>query len=293
VTTFRDLFSQYRRLGQLAPPGTLLPVVAEQSRALADLATRSGTRTRSEVLTLSARHAEFAGWMAQEAGDDAAALDWTDHAVQLSEQAGDRDLAAYALTRRALISYYRGDAATTVALASGACSERLPPRIRGLAAQHMAQGHALAGDHDACLRLLDSARTLLDADRPEPTTPQLGATHLSDPITMITGWCLLDLGRPKQAAAILDTACMKLPSHALRTQARYGIRRALAHARSGEVEHACAITRELLPAVRASDSATIRLDVRRLARTLARFRGSPTVAALSPDLTAALHSSLG
>jgi hypothetical protein len=228
--------------------------------------------------------------MAQEAGDDTAALRWTDDAVRLAEEAGDRDLAAYALTRRALISYYRGDATDVIALASGACSSRLPVRIRGLAAQHVGQGHALAGDHVACLRHLDQARSLLDADRPDAALPQLGATHLVDPITVITGWCLVDLGRPREAAAVLDEACARLPAHALRTQARYGIRRALAHARSGGVEHACAITRDLLPAVRAADSATIRLDLRRLARTLARFRTSPAVAELSPGLTAALHT---
>ncbi|MFF4525746.1 helix-turn-helix domain-containing protein [Streptomyces bluensis] len=293
LVTCRDLFHQYRRLGQVSPPITLLPALAEQTRALGDLAAHSEAGTRSALLNLSARYAEFTGWMAQEAGDDEAALSWTKRAVGLAEEAGDRDLASYALTRRALISYYRGDAAETISLASTARSPRLPVRIRGLAAQHEGQGHALAGDYDACLRDLDRARALLDADHPDPATPQLGATHLSDPITMITGWCLLDLGRPRQAAAVLDEACARLPVHALRTQARYGIRRALAHALSGEVDHACAIARELLPAVRAADSATIRLDLRRLARTLARFRSRPAVAELSPDLTAALHTSLG
>ncbi|KOU74472.1 hypothetical protein ADK57_07580 [Streptomyces sp. MMG1533] len=289
LSVSRDLFDQYRRLGQLSPPGALLPVLAEQTRALGDLAARCGARTRPGLLNLSARYAEFVGWMAQEAGDDAAALGWTDDAVRLAEEAGDPDLAAYALTRRALISYYRGDAADAISLASAACSPRLPVRIRGLAAQHVGQAHALAGDRAACLRHLDQARTLLDADRPDPATPQLGTTHLVDPITMITGWCLVDLGRPREAAAVLDEACTRLPAHALRTRARYGIRRALAHARSGEVDHACALIRDLIPAVQTADSATIRLDVRRLARTLARFRNSQAVADLSPVLTAALH----
>ncbi|MFF0464205.1 helix-turn-helix domain-containing protein [Streptomyces mexicanus] len=292
LATYRDLFAQFRRLGQLSPPSTVLPVLAEQTRALRDLAERCVGRTRSGLVNLSARHAEFAGWMAQESGDDEAALSWTEHAVRLADTAGDRDLAGYALTRRALISYYHGDAAGTISLASGALSPRLPARIRGLAAQHVGQGHALAGDHTECLRHLEQARALLDADRPDPQSPQLGATHLDDPITMMTGWCLLDLGRPREAAELLDTSCERLPAHALRTRARYGIRRALAHARAGEVEHACALARELLPAVRAADSATIRLDLRRLSRTLARFRAVPAVAAFSPDLTAALHPSV-
>ncbi|MFE1296710.1 helix-turn-helix domain-containing protein [Streptomyces sp. NPDC058733] len=288
----RDLFAQFRRMGQLSPASTLLPVLAEQTRALRDLAGNCTGGTRSGLLQLSARHAEFAGWMAQESGDDEAALAWTDQAVCIAEEAGDRDLAAYALTRHALIRYYQGDAAGTISLASGALSAGLPTRIRGLAAQHVGQGHALAGDHASCLRHLDHARELLAADRPAPHTPQLGTTHVDDLITMITGWCLLDLGRPRQAAALLDKACGRLPAHALRTRARYGVRRALAHARNGEVEHACVLVRDLLPSIRAADSATIRLDLRRLSRTLARFRTVPAVSELSPDLTAALHAPL-
>ncbi|MFM9367653.1 helix-turn-helix domain-containing protein [Streptomyces sp. Da 82-17] len=289
LETSRILFDQHRRLGQLSPPGVVVPVLTEQAQALRRLAEHCGERTGAGLLNLSARYAELAGWMAQEAGDDAAAVRFTEHAVQVAGAAGDGDLAAYALVRRALISYYRADAKETITLAEGVDNRRLPPRIRGLAAQHLAQGHALLGDHDACMRHLDTSRALLEQDRPDPGVPVLGSTNLRDPVTMITGWCLLDLGRPRRAADVLDAACAALPPHALRNQARYGVRRALAHAVGGEIDHACAIARPLLPAVRAVDSATIRLDLRRLARTLTRFRKHPAVVELSPDLTAALH----
>jgi transcriptional regulator with XRE-family HTH domain len=290
VASSRALFDQYRHLGQLTAPGVLLPALAEQTRAFCGLADRSGPRTKAALLNLTSRYAEFAGWMAQEAGDDDAALRWTDHAVGLAEAAGDHDLAAYALVRRGLISYYQGDAADTIVFADSARSGRLPTRIRGLATQQLAQGHALAGDYSSCLRHLDRARELLDADRPDPVLPVLGASHLTDPITMITGWCLVDLGRPREAAALLDKACATLPPQALRTQARYGVRRSLAHTLAGEVERACSVVRPLLPAARSADSATVRLDIRRLARALARFRAVPAVAELSPDLTASLRS---
>ncbi|WP_349017409.1 transcriptional regulator [Streptomyces cavernicola] len=289
LETSRALFGQHRRLGQLSPPGAVVPVLTEQARSLGRLTEHCGERTANALLNLSARYAEFAGWMAQESGDDEAAVRLTEHAVHIAAAAGDRDLAAYALVRRALISYYRGDATDTITLAEGAVNRRLPPRIRGLAAQHLAQGHALRGDHSACMRRLDASRELLQQDCPDPTVPVLGTTNLRDPATMITGWCLLDLGRPREAAALLEKACADLPAHALRNQARYGVRRALAHAAAGEIEHACAVVRPLLPAVQAVDSATIRLDLRRLSRTLTRYRKHPSVVDVSPDLTAALH----
>ncbi|MDQ8703249.1 helix-turn-helix transcriptional regulator [Streptomyces sp. LHD-70] len=289
LETSRALFDQHRLLGQMSPPSAVVPVLTEQARSLRRLAQHSGDRTGAALLNLSARYAELAGWMAQESGDDTAAVRLTEHAVQIAAAAGDRDLASYALVRRALISYYQGDAQDTVALSEGVANRRSPPRIRGLAAQHLAQGHALMGDHSASMRQLDASRALLEQDRPDPALPVLGPSGLQDPVTMITGWCLLDLGRPREAATLLDAACAALPPHALRNQARYGVRRALAHAIGGEIEHACAVVRPLLPLVRAVDSATVRLDLRRLSRTFTRFAKHPAVVELSPDLTAALH----
>ncbi|MEW2398374.1 helix-turn-helix transcriptional regulator [Streptomyces sp. NPDC046862] len=291
TSAYRELLAQYRRIGQMSPPGALLPALAEQTRALQTLSARSDARTGRNLLALSARFAEFTGWMAQEAGDDAAALRWTDHAVDLAAASGDEHLAQYALVRRALISYYRGAATETVDLVDAALSDRLPPRIRGLAAQRRAQGHALDGDYDACMRGLDQARALLARATAEASTadaPVLGSTHLDDPVSMITGWCLLDLGRPGQAAAVLDEQCARLPVGALRTRARYGARHALAHAMAGEIEHACELTADLLATTTAVGSATIATDLRRLSRALSRHASRPACRAIAPQLTAAL-----
>ncbi|MEU7577798.1 helix-turn-helix transcriptional regulator [Streptomyces sp. NPDC041068] len=282
------LFEQYRRLGQMSPANAVLPGLAEQMDSLCALAARTGPRTAQKLRGLAARYAEYAGWMAEESGDDRAALRWTDHAVDLADTAGEHDLASYALVRRALITYYQGNSADTIALAAGARSPRLPRRIRGLAAQREAQGHALAGDYDSAMRALDSARDLLASAASDTGTPALGTTHLGNPADMITGWCLVDLGRPREAAEHLDRECARIPGHALRTQARYGVRRALAHAAAGELDHACELTGRLLRTTDCVGSATIAADLRRLERTLARHPRRPAFLAISPRLTAAL-----
>jgi len=182
-----------------------------------------------------------------------------------------------------------GDAAGTVALARRAQSSELPPRIRGLAAQREAQGHALAGNEADCLRSLDRARELLASDDAHHgAEPVIGTSHVSDPAAMSSGWCLHDLGRPKAAAEVLDREYSRLPPHALRTRARYGFRRSLAHAASGEVEHACTIAGDLLGVLPAVPSATVNSDVRRLARELSRFRSSRAVRDLQPALARVL-----
>lgn len=288
----RSQFDQYRRLGQVVGPSLLLPTLIAQTHTLRELSTRTGARTRQELLRLAARYAEYIGWLVQETGDDHAALWWTRRAVDLAEAGGDHDLAAYALVRRALITFYREDAEHTIELARQAQRSAAPPRIRGLAAQREAQGHALAGDYDACMRCLDRARILLADCAPASAAPVLGTTNLSDPAAMITGWCLHDLGRSREAAELIDAQMGQVPPHALRTRVRYGVRRALAHAMAGEIDHACRLSADLLYDARAVGSATVALDLRRLARTLSRHTRNPSVRAITPDLSTTIHMAL-
>lgn len=290
LPSFRAQFDQLRHLGQSTAPKALLPLLENQTRTVAGLAAGAPAASRAPALLLASRFAEFTGWMAQEAGDSSSALGWTGEAAELARAGGDQHLGSYALVRRALVTLYGGDAASTIALAHQAQSSELPPRIRGLAAQREAQGHALVGDELNCFRSLERARELLNSDdaRRSGAEPVIGTTHVSDPAAMTTGWCLHDLGRPKAAAEILDRECRRLPPHALRTRARYGFRRSLAHAASGEVEHACTIAGELLAVMPAVPSATVNSDVRRLARELSRFRGSRAVRDLQPALARVL-----
>jgi len=117
VQIFADQFAQLRQLGQQMPPEFVLPMLISQVSALQRIGRESHGRTRSASFTLGARCAEYAGWMAQEAGQNPAALWWTDLAVRLAAEGGDTELAAYSLVRRALIALYSGDALETIELA--------------------------------------------------------------------------------------------------------------------------------------------------------------------------------
>ncbi|MFF3285629.1 helix-turn-helix domain-containing protein [Streptomyces sp. NPDC003023] len=280
----RSLFTQYRRLGQSVEPGFLLPGLIAQTHTLRELSAHADDDTRQDLLALGSRYAEYVGWLMQETGDENAALWWTQRAVDLASAGGDRALGGYALVRRALITMYQDDAVQTVALAQRAQSGTLPPRIRGLAAQREAQGHALAGDRDSCLRALDRARTLLARQDGGIDTPVIGSMHLPDSVGMVTGWCLVDLGRPGEAAEELDRQLALVSHDAVRTQVRYGVRRALAHASNGEIDHACSLVTPLLDGVVAVRSATVTIDLRRLARLLARHSDRVAVRRLAPRL---------
>lgn len=280
----RSLFTHYRRLGQSVEPGYLLPGLIAQTHTLRELSVHVDDGTRRDLLALGSRYAEYVGWLMQETGDEHAALWWTRRAVDLAASGGDHALGGYALVRRALITLYQDDAAQTIALAQRAQSDTLPPRIRGLAAQREAQGHALAGDRDACLRALDRARRFLVRNDGGAETPVIGSMHLPDSVGMVTGWCLVDLGRPREAAEELDRQLALVARDAVRTQVRYGIRRALAYASDGEIDHACAVAEPLLDGVVTVRSATVTIDLRRLARLLARHPTHAAVRRLAPRL---------
>ncbi|MEX5637849.1 transcriptional regulator [Parafrankia sp. FMc2] len=288
VAVFQTLFENYRRLGQSVGPGVVLPALIAHTNTLRELSVHAAPRVRCELLRLGSRYAEYVGWLMQERGDDSAALWWTQRAVELAAAGGDRQLAAYAKVRHALVTLYRDEGDETVALARQARDGALPPRIRGLAVQREAQGHAINGDYDACMWCLDQARELLAAAVPDEGVPVIGSTNLSDSVGMITGWCLLDLGRPARAADVLDAQMRQVPAEAARTRARYGTRQARAHATAGDIEHACELARWVLPDVLAVSSATIAADLRELLRTLRRHPQNASVQELAPILTAAL-----
>ncbi|SFI90387.1 helix-turn-helix domain-containing protein [Amycolatopsis sacchari] len=283
-----QLLAAARGLGQVAPPRSVLPMLVGQAQSLRAVARQAGGSAAVEVARVFARTAEFAGWMTQESGDTAAALWWTAKAAEVAASTGDRDAASYALVRQALITLYAGDAATTVDLARQAqVGEGTSRRVLGLAAQREAQGHALAGNHGECLRALDRAAGHLAAAKAERTGgPVVGTTHVPDPVAVVTGWCLHDLGRPREAAQVLDREIARIPENAVRARLRFGVRRALAHAAAGELEHACELAQGMIAQGAAIGSATVLADFRRFAATVRRWSAHPAVRALEPGLAA-------
>lgn len=283
-------FGELRKLGQVTSPVVVLGTVIAHVHTLRTLAGDSQEPVRTWLLLLAARVAEYAGWMSQEAGDERSALWWTKRAVRFAHAGRDTRLASYAFVREAELALYRQDALATIGLAGRAQADGgAGQRILGLAARAEAQGHALAGDQDSFLRALDRAAERLATAEPAAAGQLFGSSNVDDEVSLARGWALCDLGRPAEAAAILDRQVVKIPATARRARARFGARRALAHACAGEVEEACAVAASVLADARYVDSATVRVDLRQLTRTLARWRDHAEVRALFPELIRALN----
>lgn len=284
----RASFDQQRALGTMMSPSLVLGPVIAHLHTLRTLAVDNPEPMRTQLLLLAARVAEYAGWMAQEAGQDADAARWTDRAVALARE-HDPHLASFALFRHAEMALYRHDPARTIELARQAQQDRAAgPRILGLAARCEAQGHALAGDLRGYQEAVDRAAELL-ATREQNTAPVLGPASVPDDLALVRGWSLYDLGRPAAAAELLDRQLPVIPPGARRARARFGVRRALAHALNGEIEQACLAAREVLADAAHVDSATVRIDLRELNRTINRWHSHPAVRELQGELVPLLR----
>ena len=287
---FRDLLENLRDLGQTMGPTAVLPMLLPHTEALAALADRVASSEKREVLLLAARFAEYSGWMSQELGDDLGALRWTDESARLAAEAGDEDMVAYAYVRRANIALYQHDAYGVVSNARRVQGMRCGARVKGLAALREAQGHALASDYAEFERCIeDGARYLGMSEQDAPDRPVLGAVRIPSSVALSTGWGLYDLGRNREAVEVLSPLFERTPQANGRAWARIGARLALALIGDGQVDRACEILHPVLVMLPAIESATIRSDIRQLARILARrWSGHPPVRDLMRELSAAL-----
>ncbi|SER39903.1 helix-turn-helix domain-containing protein [Actinokineospora terrae] len=290
LTGMRTSFEHLRTLGAQTSPAVVLQPLVAHVRTIHALARENPDPTRSDLLLLAGRMAEYTGWMSQEAGDDRAALWWTRHAAELARAGGDQEIAGYGLVRQAGLALYRHDPVSTIDLARQAQETGRPStRTLAMAARREAQGHALAGDRSEYERAVDRAAALMGSATADTRAYPVLGTTAPEPVELARGWSLCDLGRAAESAAVLDRAVALLPAASRRSRARFGVRRSLAHALSGELDQSCVTLTEVLDDVAHVDSATVRMDLRELARVLSRWRGHGPVREVLPDVTRLLH----
>nr|MDT0657183.1 helix-turn-helix domain-containing protein [Micromonospora sp. DSM 115978] len=276
---FRELFDLLRRQGRQSHPGLVLPTVLTTARLLCRLGAAAAEPVRAQLLALAAHYLEFAGWMAQETGNDERAIHLTTAAGSLAAPAEAPQLAPYAQVRYAELALYRGEARRVVELAERAERDRAATvRVRVLAAQRAAQGHALGGSADDCEAALDrAARLNRGPDACSDSEIWLGSAAAGRTDRLVRGWCYYDLGRPERAADLLAQGLAEMPAEAVRARTLYGVRLSLARAASGDVEGACGLADEALSRARLVGSATVRHQLRQLEKELTRWRRRPCV----------------
>lgn len=288
----RAQFDSARDMGRRLEPQLVIPALTAQLKTLQAVlrgARQPGARRRLGLL--AAQSVEYLGWMAQEAGMPEEAKRRTTQFAALAVNAGDRGSAAYALVRRAELAMYAGDAISTVELARQALADpHAPARVRGLALHRLAQGHALRGEYSPCRTALDDAeRALAESSDVEPGGLTIGSSTISDLGGVAAGWCLYDLGRPAEAAELLERALARTRPEARRALALHGARLALAYEAAGELDRMCEAAMRALEAARPLGSATVRSQLARLSWAVQRRHGHRPARELHVEIIAALH----
>lgn len=167
-----------------------------------------------------------------------------------------------------------GDTGRTIGLAQVAQQEpgHLPARIRAVAAQQEAHGHALAGDEAACHRKLDEAMELAAA---ELTIEGPGRYCIPEFLEIQRATCWVELGRPDRAVTIFEEQLTRLPSVHRRDRGVYLARLARAYAGRDDADGAAMNARQALDGLATTGSRRIVSEFVKLQPRLEQWRDVP------------------
>ena len=222
----------------IVDPAPCIGSVLHQVGVLDRLSRDARGPARTALRSVQAEYAVHAAWLHQQVGNATSAVLWAEKAAAWAQAAGNYQVVTFTMIRRSNIAFWDGRYEEAVELATGAraCPWPVPAGLGSLAAQYEACGHAACGDTDACEASLDQAGELLSAREASGDDQVYWArTHGQDHFDALKAACYTDLGRTKQARALLD-------SYTERRGERPGGRMALCalvQAKDGDPEAAC------------------------------------------------------
>ena len=268
-------------------PCQLIDVVTAQMRFIDHLQSGARGEVRSELLTVAAQYAEFAGWLSHDLGSPRAAAYWCDRAMEWAQGAGNDVWVSYVLMQKSNQAASARDAERAITLAQAAQREptRVPPRTLAAAAQQEAQGHALAGDEVMCHQKFDQALELVTrSQHDQDAEPAPWCTEVYIEIQRATSW--MRLGNPGRAIDLFERQLATLPTLYHRDRGVYLSRQACAHAANNDPEQAVAVGYKALAIGQQTGSARILTELHRLDAGLADWSDLAVVAQFHEALTA-------
>jgi hypothetical protein len=253
-------------------PHDVLDTVCHELRVIADHREIARGTLRDELLRVESHWTGFATWLSNDAGQVRSRNAWTERGSRLAQDAGYRDMIAFARMRRSQWAAQDLDAPRAIAFAASAL--RTPgasPQTRALCSLRLALGHALANDVTACERRLEEAEALVD--RPgSPTPPWAGGAVSRAFVRTTEARCWLWM-QPRKAIGLYEDVLRDWPRDRARDAGVHQARFALACAAAGDRDRATAEGRKALAAVRGTKSSVVARELKRLGRTLSAANG--------------------
>ncbi|WUW24259.1 helix-turn-helix domain-containing protein [Streptomyces sp. NBC_01463] len=275
VDGYEQILRELKDVGRSGGPRFVIASMKSITRTLTEAGPHAVGERSADIWLLASRFAEYTGWMAQESGNPAEALNWTARAVRWGARGGDETVAAYALVRKACIAQHRGDAAAAVSFAAQAAGHpAATPEIRAHADRRAAQAYAHLGDAAACREALERFRDHA-AEAAGERAPHWGPRLENANPLLIEASCMLSLRRFGPAADLFAAERRPDAPADSNSQARFAVRRATALAGAGRIDEACLIAEAALPVIRRIDSATVRGDLGRFVAQVRTGRPGP------------------
>lgn len=237
---------QYAITDNLTGPHSLLPIAAQQMTFVEQLLAASRGRTHASLLYVTARFAEFTGWLHQDGGDLRAAMHWSNHALDLAVESGDAHLVSYIRMRKSNIASdaRRPDLAIAFARAALQNPVSLTPRLKAVALRQEAHGHALGGAYGACARALDHSFQHA-ADAPDDGA-DIARYCTPSYVEMEAAHCWVELGKPDKALTTLQQGLADWQPDFRRDLGLCLARLAVAHAGTRQPDDALTVARHSL-----------------------------------------------
>jgi hypothetical protein len=244
VRLFREQLDRSKADDGQHGPAKALPLVLGILGAISEHVRDVKPDVRSQLLSLGAEGAEFAGWLYRDLKDPASAMYWYDRAMEWAQEACDTGMQGYVLLRKSQMAYDLRDAHRVVTFAEAAYQGpwRLPAPVRAEVAQQHALGLAMVGTHLSVVEEhMGAARELLAGAPGEDGEPTVGGCALTmDTLLLRQATCYTEAGKPAMGAGLFGQV---LASGTLskRDAGFFSARRAVALALSGEPDEAAAV----------------------------------------------------
>lgn len=287
VSCLRSAMPGHYKAANLLGSRHALDSVTRHLQLLDRLQQNAGGHARDQLLTIGARTAEFLGWLHQDLGDFDRALYWSDRAMEWAQESADDVMAAYVLFRKSNQATAQRNAQKAVSLARAAQrSAGATKRIRALAAQQEAQGHALMGNPRFAQTKFDEAHELAAAPDDSHDDDALDLAYCTPTyVEMQRANCLIELGDPHTAVNMFEAELRVLPPLYRNDQGVYLSRLARAYAVSDEPEQAAAAADRALSIAIDTESARAMSELSATGRALRRWSAVPEVATFTSRLT--------
>ncbi|MER7728568.1 helix-turn-helix transcriptional regulator [Streptomyces sp. NPDC096323] len=167
---------------------------------------------------VAAELAHCAAWLRFDADRHADAQRHWQAAVHAAHQAGDRDLAAVALSDLAYQATWLSRPADAIRVLDHARSRARTAAARSLLDVRRARACAVLQDRHGTQRALTSAEAELEQMHPSSTPPVISWMSIAD-INADAGRCWLDLGDPTRAGTAINSGLSELDPRRARTRA--------------------------------------------------------------------------